>query len=215
MPKNLAYVFLNGELLGSEKFYLNFISENSGDFFCADGGFSIAKNLGLTPMELWGDMDSIDEKDLAQIISDGKIILRKFPVEKDFTDGGALVKYLTEQEKYEQIFIIGGLGGDVDHQFTNINLLVTYKYKKIIFLTERESIFYAEKNFAFKDLIGKKISFFPLSGSVENISLEGFKYPLKNYNLAQGDTICVGNIITNSVATVKYTSGDLICVKKN
>lgn len=45
-----AYIFLNGELLGKKEFYENFISENKGDIFCADGGANIAYSLNLIPL---------------------------------------------------------------------------------------------------------------------------------------------------------------------
>ena len=50
----IAYIFLNGELLGKKEFYENFISENKGDIFCADGGANIVYSLNLIPLEIWG-----------------------------------------------------------------------------------------------------------------------------------------------------------------
>ena len=54
-----AYLFLNGRLKGSKKFYFDFIKNNSGDIFCADGGANFCYELNLIPEEIWGDLDSI------------------------------------------------------------------------------------------------------------------------------------------------------------
>ncbi len=209
----IAYVFLNGELLGNEKYYLDFFAEHKGDFFCADGGYRHAEKLKINLLELWGDMDSLGSEKLSELKKNSKIIFREFSCEKDFTDGEAIIKYLAEEKKYEKIYVVGGLGGEFDHEITNINLL--QKYHNIIFLTEREQIFYTEKNMKFENKKGRTISFIPISPTVENISLVGFKYPLTNEKLFVGDGRAIRNILENDVAFATYNFGDLICVLKN
>jgi len=59
----IAYLFLNGELRGSRKFYLNFIEKQKGDIYCADGGANICYELNLLPKEIYGDLDSIKDKE--------------------------------------------------------------------------------------------------------------------------------------------------------
>ena len=40
----VAYLFFNGQLRGSKKFYSNLIEKQAGDIYCADGGANIAYN---------------------------------------------------------------------------------------------------------------------------------------------------------------------------
>ena len=58
----IAYLFLNGELKGNKKFYLDFTENNKGDIYCADGGANICYELNLIPKEIYGDLDSIKDE---------------------------------------------------------------------------------------------------------------------------------------------------------
>ncbi|MGL5123857.1 MAG: thiamine diphosphokinase [Fusobacteriaceae bacterium] len=212
MRNKIAYLFLNGELLGNEEFYLNKFKEEAGDFYCADGGYYFAKKLKVKLKEIWGDMDSIKRDDLEIIENNSNIVIKKFLKDKDFTDGELLVEYLTNLN-YDTIFIIGGLGGSKSHELTNLNLLM--KFEKIIFLTEIETIFYVDKKMSFKNKKGMKLSFIPFSDRVEELTLEGFMFPLDKYNLLKGDSRCISNVILEDNSCVKYKEGVLIGVLEN
>ena len=58
----IAYLFFNGQLRGSKKFYSNLIEKQKGDIYCADGGANIAYQLNLIPKEIYGDLDSIKDE---------------------------------------------------------------------------------------------------------------------------------------------------------
>jgi len=58
----IAYLFFNGQLRGSKKFYSNLIEKQEGDIYCADGGANIAYQLNLIPKEIYGDLDSIKDE---------------------------------------------------------------------------------------------------------------------------------------------------------
>lgn len=212
MVNKIAYLFLNGELLGKEDFYLNKFIEEPGDFYCADGGYYFAKKLKIEPKEIWGDMDSIKKEDLEIIENNSNTVIKKFSRDKDFTDGELLVRYLTELN-YDFIFIIGGLGGSKSHELTNLNLLM--KFKKIIFITERETIFYVNKKMNFIKRKGMKLSFIPFSDRVEELTLKGFMFPLNKYSLLKGDSRCISNIIVEDNSYVEYKEGTLIGIFEN
>jgi preprotein translocase subunit SecY len=57
--------------------------------------------------------------------------------------------------------LIGGLGGRIDHLLTNLNLI--FKFKNLMFVTEKERIFSIEKKAELTGLRGKTISFVPFS----------------------------------------------------
>lgn len=208
---NIACIFLNGELNGSSNFYKKKLTKKNIDFFCADGGYKHALTLEIIPLEIWGDFDSIS-KDIQKDLINSSIKLITFPPEKNFTDGELLINYVYNK-KYEQIIIIGGLGGRTSHTLTNLSLFA--KYKNLIFLTEKEEIFYVNKNFYLENKISKIISFIPFTSSVKNICFEGFKFPLKNYTLKKGDSRCMSNIIISNLASIQYSSGILLGILEN
>lgn len=202
-----AYVFLNGELLGKKEFYTEYISSNCGDIFCGDGGYNHLKTLSFTPLEIWGDMDSIDKKDLETLEKSNYIILKKFPRDKNFTDGELLINYLV-QLNYSEIVLIGGLGGRKSHELTNLNLFG--KYPNLIFLTEYEKIIYIDKNTVLENMKDLKISLIPLAGKVESLTLTGFQYNLENYSLNLGDSRCISNKIIENSSKITYSNGVLL-----
>ena len=205
----IAYLFLNGELRGSKKFYLDFIEKNMGDIYCADGGANICYELGLTPKEIYGDLDSI-KNEVKEFYQEKNIKFIKFQVEKDYTDSELILNEI--QNKYNVIYCIAGLGGSIDHELTNINLLD--KYSNLIFISEKEKIFKIDSNYKFNNMINTKISFVIFSDEVKDLILKGFKYNIENLNIKKGEARCISNIILENEAVLLIKSGSLLCVIK-
>lgn len=202
-----GYLFLNGELLGNKKFYQNYISKNPGDIYAADGGAHLVYFLHLNPIEIWGDMDSFQQN----IDFNKNVIIKKFPKDKDYTDGELLLTYMSK--KYDEIIIIGGLGGRKDHELTNINLL--FRYDNVVFLTEEEKLFKIDNNKILENIKDLTVSFIPFSDVVTNLTLTGFKYNLTNYNLKRYESICMSNIAIEDSCKISFDSGKLIAVINN
>lgn len=207
MMMTKAFIFFNGVFDKNPDFYSS-LGIKSENLFCADGGANFAKFLNIPPCEVWGDFDSLDSEVFSWLKSN-KTILKQFDKDKDFTDGELLIQYVTSLN-YDKIYVIGGCGGRTDHFLTNLNLL--FKYKNLIFKSEFEEIFSIENIYEFKKLKNFCVSFIPFSDKVTNLSLEGFKYPLKNYTLYRGDSLCMSNIITSDLAKVRFEDGKLITI---
>ena len=205
----IAYLFLNGELRGSKKFYLDFIEKNMGDIYCADGGANICYELGLTPKEIYGDLDSI-KNEVKEFYQEKNIKFIKFQVEKDYTDSELILNEI--QNKYNVIYCIAGLGGSIDHELTNINLLD--KYSNLIFISQKEKIFKIDSNYKFNNMINTKISFIIFSDEVKGLTLKGFKYNIENLGIKKGEARCISNVIVENEANLLIKSGSLLCVIK-
>ena len=205
----IAYLFLNGELRGSKKFYLDFIEKNMGDIYCADGGANICYELGLTPKEIYGDLDSI-KNEVKEFYQEKNIKFIKFQVEKDYTDSELILNEI--QNKYNVIYCIAGLGGSIDHELTNINLLD--KYSNLIFISQKEKIFKIDSNYKFNNMINTKISFIIFSDKVKGLTLKGFKYNIENLDIKKGEARCISNVIVENEANLLIKSGFLLCVIK-
>lgn len=204
----IAYVFFNGELLGNKDYYLDFFKKYPGDFYCADGGANHMESLGIYPQEIWGDLDSVSDEILDKY-SKKNVIIKKFPRDKDFTDGELILRYVSEK-KYDKIIVIGGLGGRRDHELSNINLL--FLFDNLSFLSESEELFSINNNLKLKNIKGKTVSFIPFSEVVTNLTLRGFKFPLNNYLLKQGSSICMSNVAVEDECEISFESGRLVGV---
>ena len=205
----IAYLFLNGELRGDKNFYLDFIKNHKGDIYCADGGANFCYELTLIPKEIYGDFDSI-KNDVKEFYQEKNVNFIKFKVEKDYTDSELLLNEI--QNKYDIIYCIAGLGGNIDHELTNINLLV--KYSNLIFISEKEKIFKIDSDSKFNDMINTKISFVIFSDEVKALTLKGFKYNIENMDIKKGEARCISNIIIENEANLSIKSGSLLCVIK-
>lgn len=206
-----AYVFFNGQFEGSREFYIKLIDEKKGDIYCADGGANHLEALGIFPLEIWGDLDSVT-KEIIEKYRNNNVRIKKFPKDKDYTDGELILQHISKLN-YDEIIIIGGLGGRIDHLLTNLNLI--FKFKNLKFVTEKERIFSIEKKAELTGLRGKTISFVPFSEKVEGLTLEGFKYPLNKYILHQGDSICMSNIAVDDICKVTFDTGKLMGIILN
>jgi thiamine pyrophosphokinase len=204
----IAYVFLNGEIKGSYEFYKKHIDQCMGDIFCADGGLYHADKLGVVPIRILGDFDSVDENILEKY-KKLNITIDKFSKEKDKTDGEIILDYVS-MLNYDKIYVVGGTGGRTDHLLTNLNLI--FKYKNVIFLNEYEIIFKIDNFYLLNGYKSSTVSFIPFSENVENLSLIGFKYPLKNYDLIRESSRCMGNIAILDQCRIEFKSGKLLCL---
>lgn len=204
-----AYVFLSGELKGSRDYYRELIG--SRDIYCGDGGANYVDLLSMVPREIWGDMDSVDDDILEGFQKKGTLI-KRFSADKDYTDGELILDYVSSKG-YDTIYVVGAFGGRIDHSLTNTNLL--FKYKKVKFITEEEEVFSVEGSRKLDYPSGTTISFIPFSDTVEELTLTGFKYPLTDYRLKRGDSICMSNILIDK-GEVTFKEGKLLCiVQKN
>ena len=205
----IAYLFLNGELRGNKDFYLAFIKNHKGDIYCADGGANICYELDLIPKEIYGDLDSI-RNEVKEFYQEKKVKFIKFKVEKDYTDSELVLNEI--KNKYDVIYCIAALGGSIDHELTNINLLA--QYNNLIFISEKEKIFKVDSDYEFNNIIDTKVSFIIFSDEVKSLSLKGFKYNIENLDIKKGEARCISNIIIENKANLSIKSGSLLCVIK-
>ena len=104
------------------------------------------------------------------------------------------------------------MGGSIDHELTNINLL--NRYSNLIFVSQKEKMFKIEKSYNFSNMKNKKVSFIIFSDKVKDLTLKGFKYDVENLDLTKGETRCVSNIIEKNEARLTLKNGALLCVVK-
>lgn len=205
MKRKKAYIFLSGEAGGSIEYYKNLIEGE--DIYCGDGGANLVERLRLQPKEIWGDMDSVSMEILEKFEGMGTLI-NKFSADKDFTDGELILEYVSSKD-YDEIYVIGGFGGRIDHSLTNTNLL--FKYRKVKFITEREEVFAIEESAELDCPPGTTVSFVPFTDEVVGVTLIGFKFPLDNYTLKRGESICMSNVVLQR-GRIVFKNGKLLCI---
>lgn len=183
--------------------------KKDGDFIiCADGGLKTARSAGIIPDLFVGDMDSQKEEPLDV---KEKIF---FPADKDLTDSHIAVCEALKRG-YKDIFIFGGTGGRLDHEYANYCLL-KYILKNGGFgriVNENNIIYMTNIPMKISSLGMKYISFFPFGGDVEDFSVKNVKYELEHYTLTDSDTYTTSNeFINNKPAEISFKNGCVLII---
>lgn len=204
-----AIIFAGGVI--EDYSYIDLTEFEKSLVIVADGGYRHTVNLGLTPNIFIGDNDSWNNDFPVGI----DVI--KCPTEKDYTDTNRCIDYAIEKGCCE-IDIYGGLGGRLDHEYSNYCLLA-YGLKrgvKIRLLDKNNEIWMEDKPFKIKKNDKKYVSFFPYGGVVEKFSIKGLKYETDNMSLDFCQAQASSNeFADDDVAEVSFKNGILIVMRCN
>ena len=183
-----------------------------------DGGLKEAESLDIIPDIVVGDFDTIDSGTLNKYAGMKEVEVIRLNPEKDLTDTqSAIERALSLGADY--IEIIGGTGTRLDHTIANIHTLqmMLGRCSEAVITNENNRIRIIEDKYVIKrqEQYGKYVSFLPLTEKVQGITLEGFKYPLKDYEFNIKTTLSLGvsNEIVEDEATVSLKSGRLIMIE--
>ena len=176
----------------------------------ADGGYEIAKRLGEGVDILVGDLDSIK----SEIPKDIELI--KVPAEKDFSDLQLAINVALDKSA-DEIVIIGGLSGRLDHTLANLALLpvlsamnihahINDGFNRVRYLNSTSTLI-ARSHY-------KYISLIPISEKLKGVSIEGCKYPLKNATLTKREpTLTISNEIEGNCALISVRRGECYIIE--
>jgi thiamine pyrophosphokinase len=181
-----------------------------------DRGTFVILKQGIKPQRAFGDFDSVSDLE-KEMIFQSDIQLNVYRAEKDQTDMEIAFRWALDQ-KPEEILLFGSTGGRLDHELLNIQLLsiailtrdtvvrVIDNHNEISLHTP--GIYSIEQNRSFS-----YVSFLAYKDEVTGITLEGFKYPLKNAALQVGSSLCISNELVNKNGTYSFDSGIIMMVK--
>ena len=202
-----AFIYTGGSILPE-----NITEHPKGDdlIIAADAGCLNAKKLGVTPNIVLGDFDSMTEKD----IPENAEILR-VPAEKDFTDTQLAVDTALKNGAND-IVIIGGLDGRLDHTLSNLSILEDLNAKRVhaVILDGKNRIRYINSTSTLVARSGYRyLSLLCLSDKAKGVSVEGCKYPLNNATLERKFQYAVSNEITGNCALVSVRKGGIFVIE--
>lgn len=198
-------------------FALDFLRSRTYDYVIgADAGLRMMKEAGLHPDKLVGDFDTVDPSYVDYFRRDGDILFDIHKPEKDETDTELALRD-AESAGCREVDILGALGGRIDHELANIQLLLLYKKRGILVtLYDRQNrihVAVSGETFSREKAYGKYISFIPMTPEVKEVTLKGFKYPLTRRLVTMGSSLCVSNEIAAESAKISFREGELLCVE--
>lgn len=200
-------VMANGDY-GDLEFYKKHIS---GDelILCADGGANYAFKLGLIPIAIVGDMDSI-LPEVKQYYTEQEVPIKKFPRRKDFTDTQLVLSNAGELGATE-ILLLGALGKRLDHTMSNLYcaLDLVRQGLKITYLSPVGYIYLVNKEIEIEGEAGDLISILSLTEESRGVTTTGLEYPLDHVVLETRNPYAISNALVGSRGGVSLEDGVL------
>ena len=218
-----AYIFTGGKIAVGSMDELGLHMSEADLIIAADSGYNNASRLGVRPGLLLGDLDSIDRKKLApdELEHIEKIIV---PAIKDDTDTQLAVDTAISRGA-DEIYIIGGLGGRLDHTLSSVFLLeyiadrgagavMTDGQSRVrVMKTAGQPVslmipktFDGENGF-------KYLSVVPLTDECEGVRISGVFYPLDGVTLERRYSYAVSNEITSDSAEITLERGTMLVIE--
>ena len=175
-----------------------------GDFnLCADGGWRIARGLGLTPDLVLGDFDSSDAPE--------GLPVERFPVEKDDTDTMLCVKRALALG-FDDLLIVGGFGGRLDHTLANLetlNYAAAMSARAAMADGKSWAAVLRGGTLAVPRRPGK-LALFAMNEVCRGVSIRGAKYEADHITLTNATSLGAGNDFAADEAVVSLEEGALL-----
>ncbi|GAM27525.1 hypothetical protein SAMD00019534_107010 [Acytostelium subglobosum LB1] len=189
---------------------------------CADGGanrlfkYCLDTNCQLVPDYIKGDLDSIDEA-VREYYTKIGVPITTDP-SQDSTDLMKAMELVREVEQthditFSNIYVSGGLGGNISHEIANINNMHMNPDTRMVLFSEGNIAWYI--NPKFKHTIhlksGVNCSVIPFAGTVDEVTTTGLRWNLDHHEMKFGAMVSTSNITLDNVTTI-LTSGPLVFI---
>ena len=203
-----AYILTGGVIHPDN---LHITPEKDALIVAADSGLNHAAPLGLSPTVVVGDYDSLGH---APNVDAGVEVIT-VPTEKDVTDTQLAIE-LALTRGANEVHILGGLGGRLDHTLSNLAILEDLADKKVratiedgqnrVRLLQNDSTILPRSGYTYLSLLA-------LDPVVKGVDIEGVKYPLKGAKIQRSFGFAVSNEITGNCCFVSVRKGKMLVLE--
>lgn len=185
----------------------------------ADGGARLGVPLGLRVDRWVGDGDSLGAAAIEALRAAGvPITLAK--ADKDESDTELAVLEAIAAGATD-LTILGALGGRrLDHAIANISLLghprLVGRSARLLDATTRITLLTGaagSSEHRFDGRAGDLVSLFPYAGTVEGVTTDGLRYPLRDESLELGPARGLSNVRLGPSAAISVRKGRLLVVE--
>lgn len=172
-------------------------------FWCTDGALQVARELGIPPDVVVGDLDSVTEP------LEGLDVIRIS--EQETTDLDKALRTLVERG-FREVCILGAGGRRWDHWWGNLSTCARWSWELAITCADAHGVLTLQRPDgrprAIDGEIGATVSLLPLP-EARGVTTAGLRWPLQDATLALGRREGISNEITAEECWVSYDSGCL------
>lgn len=178
----------------------------------ADGGADHARDLGLVPDVVVGDLDSLSGAGLSWA-RDAGIEVIEHPADKDATDLDLAMSYAAEVA--DEIVVIDSGAGRIDHSTANTLLLASDRFANVTVtaFTQDGVITVIHESRTLHAHVGDTVSLLAVAGPATGVTTSGLRWPLVDAVLQPGSTLGVSNEFLAEEATVSMSSGAVLAIQ--
>lgn len=166
---------------------------------------------------LVGDFDTISPSILEKYLHREDITVHQFVPKKDYTDTDIALKLAirlgieADGKEKPEIMLLGATGTRADHMLANLQLLEQVRAAGMtgVIVDRNNKITLIEDSYTLKKdrQFGDYVSLIPITETLKDVTLKGFKYPLDNYTVHFGESICVSNELTAEIGEIEIGEG--------
>jgi len=206
-----AILVLNGQGFWGRGF-LAALEDNPGFVIAVDGGISHLEGFSVPPVIHIGDMDSSVLESKVPVMD--TII---FPADKDRSDFFLALDFVSKKN-VKDVLVFAASGGRSDHFISNYETAIDFASRgiKIVFSGEYEDIFFlpciAPDGYEFDFPEGSTVSVFSGTDECHGVTLEGFKYGLKNEVLSRNIPLGLSNLTVKDKQIINFENGVIVVI---
>lgn len=168
----------------------------SRSIVCADGGANTAYDLGLAPLAVIGDMDSIGEAARAAFAP----AIHQIP-EQDTTDFDKALRHIAAP----LVIGVGFLGDRLDHAMAGLHVLLKNRDRPVVLLGDHDVVFMSPAEITLELPVGSRVSLMPVTDV--RVRTEGLRWEVDGSQMSMRDFIGSSNQAAAARVTVHATEG--------
>ena len=181
-----------------------------------DKGLEFLYKHQIKPDYIVGDFDSVSHELVEYYREEINVPIREFNPVKDASDTEIALRLCLRLNRRE-IWILGATGNRIDLLWANVQCLqiALEADADARIIDSHNQIRLIDKDITLKksEAFGPYFSLFPLELPVDELSIRGAKYPLKNHFLKPNDSLCVSNEFKEDEVTISFVYGKVILME--
>lgn len=209
-------VIVSGGMLETD-FVLPILESEDTEFVIGvDRGLEFLYAHGIKPDYIVGDFDSVPRSLVNYYREELNVPIREFNPVKDASDTEIALRLCIGLNRKE-IWILGATGNRIDHLWANVQCLqiALAVGADARIMDSHNQIRLLDKGITLerKNAFGKYFSLFPLELPVDELSITGAKYPLKDHFMKPDDSLCISNEFAADEVTISFAFGKVILME--
>jgi thiamine pyrophosphokinase len=207
MPPSHALLVANGAIRWTGE--LAAMAAAAEPLLAADGGANRLGRLGLRPVAVIGDLDSIAPGTRAWL-GEERMVHRP---DQNRTDLDKAVEYALDELGVGRLTVLGATGGRIDHAVGNLGLLARRALgADLVFAAADHRVVAVTGELALEAVEGEIWSFFTFDPGVR-VTLGGVRWPVDGLALDVGAAPSISNRASADRVTVHATGGAVVVVR--